>query len=117
MNLAEARSFLSRTVSKTRYSAREIRNLDFDIDTEYVMSLLVKQQGLCALTGWPLEFTRGGTWDGKNPRGATMDRINNNRGYVRGNIQLVCGMPNNIRNKLSMAEFKKLCRAVVDNAA
>lgn len=116
MNLAEARSFLSRTVSKTRYAARVERNLDFAIDTDYIMTLLGEQNGRCALTGWPLEFTRGGTWDGKNPRGATMDRIDNNKGYIPGNIQLVCGMPNNIRNKLSLAEFKELCQAVAKNA-
>lgn len=112
MNLAEARSFLSRTVSKTRYSAREVRNIDFDIDTDYVMGLLVQQQGQCALTGWPLEFTRGGAWNGKNPRGATMDRIDSSKGYVRGNIQLTCGIANVIKSSLNNSEFIQLCSAV-----
>jgi len=112
MNLIEARRFLGRTVSKTRYSAREVRDLDFEIDTDYVMEILVRQNGKCALTGWDLEFTRGGDWDGKNPRGCTMDRIYNSSGYVRGNIQLVCGLANNVRNKLSMKEFTELCKAV-----
>jgi hypothetical protein len=112
MDLAEARSFISRTVSKTRYSAKKVRNLDFDIDTEYVMQLLVQQQGQCALTGWALEFTRGGSWDGKNPRGATMDRIDNSKGYVRGNIQLVCGLPNVIKGHIDQQTFVDLCKAV-----
>lgn len=116
MNLKEARSFLGVTVSKTRYSAREVRKLDFTIDTDYIMSLLVKQDGKCALTGWNLEFTRGGDWDGKNPKGATMDRINNSKGYVPGNIQLVCGLPNSVRGALSMKEFTQLCCDIADNS-
>ena len=115
MNIVEARRFLGVTVSKTRYSAREIRDLDFDIDIDYIMQLLGQQQGKCALTGWDLEFTRGGDWDGKNPRGATMDRINSSRGYVRGNIQLVCGMPNVIKSHLDRNTFVELCKAVAKN--
>ena len=120
MDLVEARRFLAVTVSKTRYSAREVRDLDFDIDIDYIMNLLVKQQGKCARTGWDLEFTRGGKWDGKNPRGCTMDRINNRRGYVRGNIELVCGVANVLRGKLDVDTFNDICRAVtktVDKAA
>jgi hypothetical protein len=112
MNLVEARRFLGVTVSKTRYSAREVRGLDFNIDIEYVMQLLEQQKGKCALTGWALEFTRGGSWDGKNPRGATMDRINSSKGYIRGNIQLVCGMPNVIKAHLDQQTFVDMCKAV-----
>ena len=115
MNLKEARSFLGVTVSKSRYSAREVRNLKFTIDIDYVMDLLIKQDGKCALTGWDLEFTRGGDWDGKNPRGATMDRIDNSKGYVKGNIQIVCGMPNTVRGSLSMEDFKNLCKVITKN--
>jgi hypothetical protein len=113
MNLKEARTFLGVTVSKSRYSAREIRNLPFTIDIDYIMDLLIRQNGKCAMTGWDLEFTRGGDWDGKNPRGATMDRINNSKGYVKGNIQLVCGMPNVVRGSLSMEQIVDLSKAIV----
>lgn len=111
-----ARNFLARTVSKTRYSARKIRSLEFDIDTDYVMKLGERQGWRCALTGWPLQFTRGGKFDGKNPRAATMDRKDNSKGYVKGNIQLTCAMPNIIRRHLSMQQFRELCRAVADHS-
>ena len=112
----QARSFLARTVSKTRYSAREVRDLDFDIDTDYVMSVWLKQKGRCALTGWELEYERGGSWHGfKNPKGATMDRIDNSKGYVRGNVQLTCGLANLTRGKMTLKEFRELCKAVALN--
>ena len=117
MNLKEARSFLGVTVSKTRYSAREVRGLDFDIDIDYVMNLLVEQNGKCALTGWDLEFTRGGTFSyGTNPKGCTMDRKNNSRGYVKGNVQLVCWKVNKIKGELNDDDFKDLCKLVTEHA-
>ena len=115
MDLKLARSFIGRTVSRTRYDALKRKGLKFEIDTEYVMELVIRQKGRCALTGWELEFVRGGSFDGKNPRGAVMDRIDSSLGYIRGNIQLTCGMPNQVKSHLSMADFTAICRAVAEN--
>lgn len=113
MDLKEARKFLGVTVSKTRYSAWAKRDLDFTIDIDYVMELYKKQNGKCALTGWDLEFTRGGTWDnGTNPRAATMDRIWNSSGYVPGNVQLTCWMPNKVKGSLSNRIFIEMCKDI-----
>ena len=104
------RQFLAETIRKTKYAAKNTRNLAFTIDLEYVISLLEKQQGKCAITGWEMEFTRGGNFKGSmNPRGCTMDRIDNNKGYVPGNIQLTCAMPNMIRSTMSLKEFVSFC--------
>ena len=114
--LAEARAYLSRNVSKTRYAAREQRGLDFDIDIDYVMNLLKSQNGKCALTGWDFEFTRGGDFHGKNPYGCTMDRKNNSLGYVPGNIQLVCWKINKLKGEFDDEEFKTICKLVASHA-
>jgi hypothetical protein len=108
----EGQSFIARTVSKTRYSAKNIRNLTFEIDTDYVMAVLLVQKGKCALTGWDLEFTRGGDWNGKNPRGASIDRIDGSQGYVRGNIQITCIQPNLIKNKMHNDDFIAMAKAI-----
>lgn len=112
MNIKEARSFLGVTVSKTKYSARETRGLDFTIDIDYIMELLVSQNGKCALTGWPMEFTRSGMQGNGNPYGCTMDRINSDLGYVEGNIQLTCWWPNKVKSNMSNKEFIKMCKDV-----
>jgi hypothetical protein len=115
--LTEAERFLAVTVSKTRYAALNQRGLDFDIDLKYIMDLLKQQDSKCALTGWDLEFTRGGTYAyGTNPRGCTMDRKNNQRGYVKGNVQLVCWKANKIKGELNDDEFKTFCKQVADYA-
>jgi hypothetical protein len=116
MDLEAARRFLGVTVSKTRYAAREVRDLDFDIDIDDVMQILERQQGKCALTGWDLEFTRGGSFGySTNPRGCTIDRIDSSKGYIRGNIQLACWWPNMSKGNLSSDQFFALCKTVVDN--
>ena len=110
--LTEAERFLAVTVSKTRYAAREQRGLDFDIDHNYIMKLLEKQNGKCALTGWTMEFARSGVKGNGNPYGCTMDRINSNLGYVKGNIQLTCWWPNKVKSNMSNREFIRMCKDV-----
>jgi hypothetical protein len=103
--------YLRVTVSKSKYAARAIRGLEFTIDIKNVLKLLEKQKGICALTGWTLEFSRGGIWNGKNPKGCTIDRIDSDLGYIPGNIQLACALPNVIKGTMTNCEFKKFWRA------
>lgn len=110
--VTEAERFLAVTVSKTRYAAREQRGLKFDIDHDYVMSLLKKQNGKCALTGWTMEFTRSGVKGDGNPYGCTMDRIDSDLGYIKGNIQLACWWPNKVKSNMSNREFINMCKDV-----
>lgn len=56
----------------------------FSITPEYVMSVLVKQDYRCnILKSLLLEHV------GKSPVSMSIDRIDSNKGYVEGNIQLV----------------------------
>ena len=110
--VTEAERFLAVTVSKTRYAAREQRGLEFDIDHDYIMKLLKNQNGKCALTGWTMEFTRSGVKGDGNPYGCTMDRIDSDLGYIRGNIQLTCWWPNKVKSNMSNREFIKMCKDV-----
>ena len=105
--------FLATTIRKTKYDAKMNRNLEFSIDLDYLLELLTNQNNKCALTGWDLEFIRGGDWYcGKNPKGCTMDRIDNNLGYIKGNIQLVCGRVNVMRGAMPLDEFRAMCKSI-----
>ena len=101
-------SFLARAITLTSYEANNRRNLEFDIDLAYLLDILQTQNNKCALTGWELEFTHGGGLHRTNPLVCTMDRINNNLGYIRGNIQLTCWQPNKIKNNMSNEDFIKI---------
>lgn len=113
-----ARSYIAERIRKTKYSSKNERGLDFDIDLEYVISILENQNYKCALTGWDLEFTKGGNWkSGMNPNACSMDRIDGSKGYVRGNIQLVCAMVNTIRSSMELDDFVKMCKSVAGHVA
>lgn len=69
------------------------------------------QGGLCAITGLRMTTRRKKEFFDTN---ASMDRIDNNQGYVVGNVRLVCYRINNMRGKLSDQEFRSWCYVVAN---
>jgi hypothetical protein len=104
--------FLARGITLTRYEANNRRNLEFTIDLEYVTDLYRKQEGKCALTGWTMQLSKGTNNSRTNPYVCTMDRIEQDKGYIPGNIQLTCWLPNKIKSSLGNNEFISLCGAI-----
>lgn len=114
--IADVEYFFKRTLQKTKYDAVNRRNLNFDLTTDCVIRMFFNQQGKCALTGWEMELERGGDFkNGKNPRVATMDRLDNNLGYVASNIQLTCAWPNFLKGGTNNDVFLDLCKLIVDH--
>ena len=62
----------------------QIHDADFDMDVEYVLEVLEKQEYCCAITEIPLKCELG------DFRSASINRIDPSRGYVYGNIQIIC---------------------------
>jgi hypothetical protein len=86
-----------------------------EVDLDYVYDVGASQDFQCALTGYDLEFTRGGEyWMGKwcNPYSCTIDRIDSSKGYVEGNIQLVTWKANCLKQHLDNSEFIEFCKDV-----
>jgi hypothetical protein len=109
--------FLKTTLRKTKSDAKNRRNLEFKIDLKYLLDLFEKQQGQCALSGWKLEFVSGGDFRGnKNPRACSIDRIDNNIGYIPGNVQLTCCLPNFLKSDMNITEFRQLCKDIASRA-
>jgi hypothetical protein len=101
------RSYLQylRAKAVQRKKAGEVLSLD-------ALELLWQtQQGLCALTGWPMTMELA---NGVVSTNCSLDRIDSGHGYVVGNVQLVCRAANVAKSDLSTADFLKMCRAVVE---
>lgn len=89
-----------------------------NLDLEYLKNLYESQKGICPLTGWKLVLpnsTKGfkGKMDIKR---ASLDRIDNSIGYVRGNVRFVSVMANWARNECNDFQLFKFCMAVVNNS-
>ena len=72
---------------------------------EYLEELKASQDGLCAITGIPMQ------WDGEadDPQLlCSLDRIDSSGHYERGNLQLLCRFVNFWKNNSLDKEFRRL---------
>ena len=89
-----------------------------ELTLDFLMELYNKQNGLCALSGIIME-SNGGNIHKKNkinPHIISIDRIDNNKGYTKDNVQLVCGIVNRMRNELSIEQFILYCERIIQYA-
>lgn len=89
-------------------SAR-VRKIPFEITMKYAWGLYEAQGRKCTLSGVPIGF-------GPNRQNslttASLDRLDNSKGYVEGNVQWVHKVVNIMRNVLSIPEFLVWCEKI-----
>lgn len=85
------------------------RGITVNVTFDYVAKLFEAQRGQCAISGLPIDVNSNGL------RGtASLDRINNKRGYVKGNVWWVHKDVNKMKNTHSLYDFLHFCHAVSD---
>lgn len=110
-------SMLSRLVRNARCRAFG-RNLDCDLSVPYLTELLIAQDMKCAISGLP--FDQEANIDRKhcrNPFGASLDRIDSSKGYMRGNVRIVLSAVNYAINEWGEEQYRKICAAVTHLSA
>ena len=85
-----------------------VRDLDVSITHQDCADLFEVQKGQCALSGLPISFPKIGERVGS----ASLDRVDNTKGYVKGNVQWVDKRIQQMKSDRSMQEFVDLCHAV-----
>ena len=83
---------------------------EFEFDIKYIWSIYIKQGRKCALSGLPLDFNV----DTDNGM-VSIDRINNDKGYIKRNIQLLHKDVNYAKWTFSQKDFIKICNLVAQN--
>lgn len=89
------------------------RDINFNISIEDAWNQFVKQDGKCALSGYPLclDFTN----TDYSRKTASLDRIDNNKGYEKDNIQWLHKDVNWIKGRFTTERLLELCRAICQN--
>jgi hypothetical protein len=87
------------------------RNIEFNISPEYACELFRQQNGCCALSGVPLSLARRHT----RQHTASLDRIDNNKGYVVGNVQWVHREVNRLKGTMSQQRLIYWCQLISDH--
>lgn len=85
----------------------EIRGYTWEVTPEDLWDLWLTQQGCCAYTGWKLEHGVD----------ASLDRRENSKGYVVGNVQWVHKDVNAMKLAFSEKRFIQVCQAISDFSA
>lgn len=97
----------------------EKKNYTSDITVEYLKELWERQNATCPLSGWILNLPHSSeTWSENNPfsiRSASLDRIDNNIGYMKGNVRFIAVIANYARNTFSDEEVIEFCNSVTDH--
>ena len=99
-------------LSNARLRAKK-KGVPFDFSRDDLKAALSRQGWKCALSGLDLRFDGPGSDRRLVP---SMDRIVPAKGYVRGNVRIVCHAVNIARHEWGDAGFLEICRAVVTKA-
>ncbi len=90
------------------------KKLGFSVDfkSDYLKELWVEQKGLCNISKIPMTYIMN---KGRTYTNISVDRINSNIGYIKGNIQLVCMAVNQMKSDLKIDELVYICKEIINN--
>jgi len=89
------------------------RDLGFSITIEDAWKQFQKQDGRCALSGMKLSLA--GHKGSYSERTASLDRIDNNKGYTKDNIQWLHKDVNWMKGKFETDRFLELCSLITEH--
>jgi hypothetical protein len=89
------------------------RGIKWDITIEDMWNAYIQQNKKCAYTDIEL-FLEPKTIRNRTGINCSLDRINSNKGYIKGNIQWVYKSINIVKNTLEHKEFIFLCKKIAD---
>jgi len=86
------------------------RNLVFHINVKFIWRLFNKQKGKCALSGVDIKF------DYRKKNTASLDRIDNTKGYLKNNVQWVHKDINQLKHAFDEDYFIEMCTNVANHS-
>ena len=97
--------------------AASVRELEVTVTIEFLADLYEKQNGLCALSGVPIDFIpqRIDKYGRSRRITASLDRIDSNFGYTKENVQWTHTDINMLKRQYSQEKFIEMCKLVANN--
>lgn len=102
--------------SKTVTSAR-MRGLQITVNWEQAKAIYDAQGGLCALSGVPISLPQDAYQFQSGNYTASADRIDNDKGYIAGNVQWVHKRLNIMKHTMIQDDFINWCQLVASNSS
>lgn len=86
------------------------RKIEFNLTQEYIYNIYLKQNKRCNITNIEIGFSKE-----KNKTTASLDRIDNNKGYIEGNVQWLHKHVNMMKRTFPNSEIIDFFENVADN--
>lgn len=102
-------------IIKNSESRAKRYKLSYDITYEYLWDLFNKQDKKCAVTKILFELSTGTGSKERSPWSMSIDRIDNSKGYIKGNVQLVTVMYNLCKNSWSHQDVITFSKSILSN--
>ena len=88
------------------------REIEFLLDLPYLKELWERQGGICPYTGIKMKVSPNTKNRIFSPDWASLDRIDSDKGYIKGNVQFVCMFINFGKNKFSDKTVKQFIQDI-----
>ena len=79
---------------------------EFNIDADYLKQ--IDTTDICPILGIPMRWHAGRGTGKRQPNTKSIDRIDPNRGYIKGNVQIISWRANKIKQDATFEELIKL---------
>lgn len=103
---------LSTTVFNKILDSSIKRNILFEVTKEYCQQLLELQNYKCAISGLDLVFAESVQAHSRGESTASLDRIDNTKGYIEGNVQWLHKDVNRMKWQYEQSYFIDLCKKI-----
>jgi hypothetical protein len=106
----------SEALRKAR-SRADKREVPFNIDKEYLISLFKDQEGKCYYSGVQLNIVKKKTGVINDPMKMTLDCIEPGVGYIKGNVVWCAYCVNVFKQKMSVSEMVQICGGIIKTSS
>lgn len=109
-NIHKCPNNISEKLYKHSKKSAKSRNLEYELDQNYIEELLTKQNRCCFYTGIKLsdDYKDKTTYP-------TIDRIDSSKGYIKGNVCICTWTCNIMKNTMTTEQFKDIITKIYEN--
>jgi hypothetical protein len=97
--------------ASTRASAKK-RGLEYALTPEYLETIY---RELCPVLGIPLYWDQLGSSGKRTDNTPSLDRIDNAKGYLPGNVVFISWRANNLKSNGSLDDFQRIVKFMEDH--
>jgi hypothetical protein len=91
----------------------KVQSLEFNLTPKFLIELWESQEGLCAISGRKFDLQRPEKIETVKANAPSLDRIDSNKGYLKGNVRFVCYQVNTALNAYGEQALLSLCKDIL----